>query len=61
LIFATKAASAKRGLMERAISSGVAPLGTSFLLPSGSVTWMFWAIESVVAQPISTVADDLSV
>ena len=35
LIFATRAASASRGLMERAISRGVVPLGTSFLLPSG--------------------------
>src|SRR5438270_279259 len=51
LIFATRAASASRGLMERATSSGVAPLGTSFLLPSGSVTWMlFSAIFRVLTK-----------
>ena len=37
-IFAANAASARRGLIPLAISSGVVPLGTSFLLPSGSVT-----------------------
>jgi len=36
--FATKAASANRGLMDFATSSAVVPLGTSFTDPSGSLT-----------------------
>src|SRR5262249_47715238 len=38
LILATRAASARRGEIPRAMSAGVVPLGTSFTLPSGSVT-----------------------
>src|SRR5260370_2504749 len=48
LTFATSAASASRGLMERAISRGVVPRGTSFLLPSGRVT---------AIMPVWTVCD----
>jgi len=39
-IFATKAASANRGLIDLAMSSAVVPLGTSLALPSGRVTWI---------------------
>jgi hypothetical protein len=38
LILADNAASASRGLIDLAMSWAVVPLGTSFLLPSGSVT-----------------------
>src|SRR2546427_12317627 len=44
LVLATSAASAKRGLMDLATSSAVVPLGTSFVLPSGSLMWMLSAI-----------------
>src|ERR1700692_440071 len=40
LVFATRAASARRGLMDFATSSAVVPFGTSLRLPSGSLTWM---------------------
>src|SRR5438876_6202325 len=44
LVLATSAASAKRGLMDLATSSAVVPLGTSFVLPSGSLMWMLSAM-----------------
>ena len=40
LIWAARAASARRGLMPRAMSRAVVPEGTSLTLPSGSFTWM---------------------
>src|SRR3989442_274965 len=44
LVLATRAASASRGLMDFATSRGVVPLGTSFVLPSGSLIWMLSAM-----------------
>src|SRR5438128_10981696 len=44
LVLATSAASASRGLMDLATSSAVVPLGTSFVLPSGSLMWMLSAM-----------------
>src|SRR2546422_3477074 len=44
LVLATSAASARRGLMDLATSSAVVPLGTSFVLPSGSLIWMLSAM-----------------
>src|SRR5438874_12502034 len=44
LVLATRAASACRGLMDFATSRGVVPLGTSFVLPSGSLIWMLSAM-----------------
>src|SRR5437870_13623481 len=47
LVLATRAASASRGLMDFATSRGVVPLGTSFVLPSGSLIWMLSAMGCV--------------
>src|SRR2546425_3869708 len=44
LVLATSAASASHGLMDLATSSAVVPLGTSFVLPSGSLMWMLSAM-----------------
>src|SRR5438445_11656139 len=44
LVLATSAASASRGLMDLATSSAVVPLGTYFVLPSGSLMWRLSAM-----------------
>src|ERR1700687_959355 len=45
---ATRAASARRGLMDLAMSSAVVPFGTSLVLPSGSLTWMLSDIDKAL-------------